>query len=266
MLHATINPVTLPHKRIEDLVPALCRCDRVLVHSHADLNRLKQVGVTNNVTLFPHGIVQSPPQYKRGRNRASELVLASYGFFLPHKGLLELIDAVAILREQGRACRLLMVNAQYPIEWSADLIAAAKQRIAHHQLSDQVQLHTDFLEDQESLMLLSQADVIVFPYQETGESASGAVRFGIASGRPVAVTPLPIFSDVQSVVHVLPGTAPADIAKGILELAEQARNFEDAPGEQQSVQQQWLDEHVYSRVGLRLQTMLSALHGRRVRK
>mgnify|MGYP000226215955 CR=1 FL=1 len=275
-LHATIDPTALPHKKLRDLVPALSRCDRVLVHSHADVNRLKQLGVARNVTLFPHGIVQSQSPQKRQEKRRSgkqrngkrphEFVLASYGFFLPHKGLLELIDALAILRKQGHECKLLMVNAQYPIEWSADLIGIAKERIAASGLSDYVTLHTDFLEDKESLSLLGQADLVVFPYQETGESASGAVRFGIASGRPVAVTPLPIFGDVQSVVHHLPGTSPSDIAKGIAQLAEQIRNFEQDAGEQQAVQQQWLQEHEYWRVGQRLQSMLVALHAQRDRR
>ncbi|MBT5006460.1 MAG: glycosyltransferase, partial [Halieaceae bacterium] len=51
-----------------------------------------------------------------GADSTAMLEIASFGFFLPHKGLSELIEAVAILKQRGLACRLLMLNAQYPAE------------------------------------------------------------------------------------------------------------------------------------------------------
>lgn len=265
-LHATMDPPTLPHKKLEKLAPALGRCDRVLVHSHADLNRLKQVGVVHNATLFPHGIIQSSLAHRKRPSRDGAFVLGSYGFFLPHKGLLELIEAVAILREQQFDCRLVMVNAQYPIHTSAELIATARDRITALGLSEYVSLCTDFLEDDESLDRLNNADLVVFPYQQTGESASGAVRFGIASGRPVAVTPLPIFGDVQALVHRLPGTSSSDIAKGIAQLIDEDGGFERSTEAQQASRQQWLEEHAYWQVGQRMQMMLTALWAERSRE
>lgn len=62
---------------------------------------------------------------------------------------------------------------------------------------------------------LAAADIIVYPYQLTQESASAAVKMGLGSLTPVAVTPLPIFSDVAAVSYRLPGTGPADIAEGL---------------------------------------------------
>jgi len=256
----------LPHKKLQKIASALSRCDRVLVHTHADLNRLKQVGVTNNATLLPHGIVHSRVPTKRVHRSPKEFVLASYGFFLPNKGLLELIEAFAILREQGRDCRLIMVNAQYPIDLSSELIALATERITALGLWDHITLITAFLEDEQSLDMLVEADLVVFPYQETGESASGAVRFGIASGRPVAVTPLPIFSDVQAVVHRLPGFSPPDLARGIAQLADERQHLEQLTTQQQASTEQWLQEHQYPKVSQRLEMMLAALYADRCRE
>jgi glycosyltransferase involved in cell wall biosynthesis len=81
-------------------------------------------------------------------------------------------------------------------------------------------MHTNYLEDAESYAVLQQADLVVYPYQQTQESASGAVRFGLASGKPVAVTPLPIFEDVAEAVHTLPGTTPEALAEGIMALMQ----------------------------------------------
>jgi glycosyltransferase involved in cell wall biosynthesis len=71
------------------------------------------------------------------------------------------------------------------------------------------------LEDEDSLSLLSSADLVVFPYQNTSESSSAAVRMGLASGVLVAVTPLSIFEDVRNFVYELPGTSSEDLASGI---------------------------------------------------
>lgn len=264
-LHATMDPQSLPHKRLQKLAASLNRCHRLLVHTPADMNRLKEIGLVNNVTLFPHGVIRHTPAEKPTTKSGDVFVLASYGFFLPNKGLIELIEAVAILHAQGKKCRLLMANAQYSADESTTLINAARERINELDLASHISLCTDYLEDEKSLQILEQADLIVFPYQNTGESASGAVRFGIASGRPVAVTPLPIFDDVQNVVHTLPGITPADIAQGIASLADASNNFAEPFAQQEKRTQDWLCEHDHSRVGQRLHMMLNALHNDRLR-
>ena len=265
-LHTTTDPDTPPDKKLEQLAPALCRCARVLVHSHADLNRLKQMGLIDNVTLFPHGFFDNPLPLEKPKKQTDEFVLASYGFFLPQEGLLELIEALALLRSQGHNCRLIMANAQYPIESSADLIARARQRIEALGLEKHITICTDYLTDTDSLALLAKADLIVFPYQETCESSSAAVRFGVAtSGRAVAVTPLPIFDDVKELVHYLPGKTASDIAKGITELADRSKNFEHSFVERQNMAKQWLTEHSDWRVGQRLQLMVQGLYGQHIR-
>ena len=115
---------------------------------------------------------------------------------------------------------------------------------------------TDFLPDHESLSALSDADLIVFPYQSTGESSSAAVRYGLATGRPVAVTPLPIFDDVRPAVYQLPGQAPRDIAEGIARFMDGDVPASDA--------ERWRDAHRYPKLGDRLRGMLAQL-GRRSR-
>ncbi|NKX16972.1 hypothetical protein HGG75_21850 [Ochrobactrum pseudogrignonense] len=74
---------------------------------------------------------------------------------------------------------------------------------------------------------LSAADLILYPYQNTAESASGAVRYGLAVNKPVAVSPAPIFDDVNDVVFQLPGTNPEAIANGVIALRESIRTGDD---------------------------------------
>ena len=118
-----------------------------------------------------------------------------------------------------------------------------------------VRMVTDFLSHEESLALLDAADVIVFPYQETTESSSAAVRHGLASHRPVACTPLTIFADVSEVVHSLPGTKPQQIAQGLIRLLGDPRLLEA----KRDSQEEWLRANAWPIIGLRLAGMIEGL-------
>jgi len=260
VLHSTTDPIHVPNKRLIDLCQVLKLCDRILVHTIKDLNRLKKIGLINNVALLPHGLPEirtveiSGPQTKK-------FVISSYGFFLPHKGLIELIDAVAMLIRSGEDVVLQLVNAEYPVSESSSLIKEAKQRVVTHGLNDRVYFYSDFLPEKDSLRLLAQSDLIVFPYQKTGESSSAAVRFGIASGVPVAVTPIPIFEDVSEAVWYLPGRSTSDIADGVGYLIKLLRNSEQSPEiiNWRERAEQWRDVHSYSKISKRFYGMLTGL-------
>ena len=58
------------------------------------------------------------------------VVLGTYGFSLPPKGLDKLIEALALMRQRGENVALNMVNAEYPVASSAEAITAARDRIA----------------------------------------------------------------------------------------------------------------------------------------
>jgi len=104
---------------------------------------------------------------------------------------------------------------------------------------------------------LSEADLIVFPYQETGESSSAAVRYGIASGTPVAVTPLNIFDDVSPAVFKLPGTTPLEMAAGMETIITEILNSTESVKYKEEVMQQWSHTHIYSTLSERLYRMLT---------
>lgn len=259
-LHSTVDPVNDPSKKLLLLKDCLKKCHRVLVHSPNDMNRLKEIGVIDNVTLFPLGIADIEPSVVDLTIPSKRFVIASYGFFLPNKGLIELIEAVNNLLNEGYAIHLLLVNAQYPLPISEKLIKAAKQKIGLYNISDNVTLVTDYLKDEESIAYLNKADLVVFPYQKTGESSSAAVRGGLASKKPVAVTPLSIFDDISSAVFYLPGTSPTQIAQGIRSYIDRINCNDQALKDLQKSAEKWRSTHIFSGIGRRLQGMLISLY------
>ncbi len=250
VMHSTLDAELTPHKKLAQLIPLMAKLSRVLVHSINDLNRLKEYGLVDNVALFPHGILDYTPVPKPKETQS--FLLSTYGFFLPHKGLLEIIDVVDILTKKGLDIKLQMVNSAYPVDISQNLIDEAKDKILLLGLDDKIELITDFLADEESLDRLSSSDLILFPYQETGESSSASVRYGLASNRPVAVTPLAIFDDVSSASYRLSGTTPQKMAESIEKIIEDIKDDNQIAQKQRGDSQRWCREHRYSSIGDRL--------------
>lgn len=252
VLHSTIDPAHDPEKRIERLVPAFQLCDRLLVHSYNDLNRLKSYGLIDNVALFPHGVLDYQSiQSSLPLDPERPFKVATYGFFLPQKGLLETIEAFGLLKDRAFNAHLYMFNAEFPAPVSASLIKEAKHMI-QGKLSDMVTLTTDFLPDKESLDHLSQVDLIIYPYQETAESASGAVRYGLAANKPISVSPSPIFDDLDDAVFRLPGSDPRSIADGIVGLSHAIRTKNDDFLAKTASANSWRQMHRYSSLSKRL--------------
>jgi glycosyltransferase involved in cell wall biosynthesis len=235
---------------LSSILPTLARVDKIFVHGVQDVNRLKNWGIVDNVVFFPHGVekanVNNYPKLKE--QFSSKTVIASYGFLLPHKGIQNLIKAFHILHTQNKNSHLLLVNSLYPADISKHEEQRCRQLINELDLKENVSFISDFLSDHETIEILSCADVIVFPYQQTQESSSAAVRVGLSTGKKVVVTPLAIFDDVKEAVHYLPGVEVEDIANGI----NQILNTIDANTEKQMEIENWFSEREWSTLSTRL--------------
>ncbi len=265
-LHSTADEPALqqdPNWQIQTLAPALARCDRLLVHTVDDMNRLRALRVIDNLVLFPHPLWTLPPSAPmRDRVDAIPLV-ASFGYCLPHKGLPELVEAVHLLKLAGRPVRLRLLNAEYPDVVSTRMVADIQQRIQVLEVGELVEFRHDYLADDVAAALLREADLIVFAYQDTRESASGAVRHGIATGRPIAVTPLPIFDELSASTFRLPGTRAQDLADGI---EATLQSIEDSSDDARRVAEQaerWRTAHAVGPMARRLSNIAYALSARR---
>ena len=256
-LHSTIDPQSDETKRLFNIKPILSLCHRLLVHTPSDLNRLKEIGLVNNVSLFPHGVLDSYPdqrEIKQKKNAKKIIHFSTYGFCLPNKGFPELIQAICILIQEGFKCRLSLYTALYECNSSLVFYKELVELIHNQKLSEYVKIYTTFMNDKETLNKLSRTDLVVFPYQFTNESASGAVRQGISSLTPVAVTPLSIFDDVSPVVHKLPGSTPLLIAKG---LKKWTLNSLGVPMSDR--EKEWRNQHSFKKLGYRLQGLIKSL-------
>jgi glycosyltransferase involved in cell wall biosynthesis len=239
------------------ITEAFQSCARIFVHSLEDVNRLREFGATENVVLLPHGVIDRAT-LNRGAVRNllglsdANPVIGTFGFLLPHKGLPELIHSFALILRTYPTAYLLMLNADYPSSESQKEHERCLELTRVLEIEGRLSLISEFLDIEEILFLLSACDAIVYPYQRSDESASGAVRLGLTAGRPVLTTPLPVFSELSQIVDQLPGTDPREIAEGILSLL----GNEDRKAEILDRQRRWVRANSWATQGRRLSSII----------
>ncbi len=259
VLHSTLD-VNKPERHISlgQISASLARAARLLVHGVADLNNLKRFGLIENVAITRHGVARSDDVAieiaQRDLGLTGKRVVACFGYLLPDKGFSVLIEAFLRLRKRHSDLHLLLINSLYPVPISLQEEAVCRALIDAHPEKDSVTLLTEYLPEESAQRLLQAANLIVFPYQQTQESSSGAVRFGLAARRPVACTPLPIFDDVGTVVHRLPGRSIDDLERGIEALLTDSQKL----AAHQQRQEAWLAEHDWKAASRRLWNTLRA--------
>jgi glycosyltransferase involved in cell wall biosynthesis len=234
-LHRTEDLVT-PELRVHlaDIADDLARADRVIVHQDEDAHRLREMGI-DRVEVIPIGARQlagMSTQHARdvvGLDTASQTpIIATYGFLLPHKGTLELIQAIGLLHDQGMEVAMLAVCALHTDPTSAAYASTCLAEISKLGLDDSIRLVTDFLQPEVSHLLLSTADIIALPYHESAESSSASLRFVLPVGRPVVASDIGIFRDARSSLKLVdaPPTA-ARLAAAIVELLSDPDALDD---------------------------------------
>ena len=197
----------------------LGRVDQLIVHQESDARYLADMGIEDNVTLVPIG--SAPPPDRTPEEVRAELglgdrpVVGTFGFLLPHKGTLELVEAVDRLRAAHPDVLLLALCARYPNVESEEYEARIRAEVAARGMDDNVLLLTDYLSDDAARVLLRGADVIVLPYRDTGESSSAALRFVLPLGRAIAVTDQPLFNDARDAVFIMESNDVDGIARSV---------------------------------------------------
>ena len=261
-LHATHHPGDqfapgAEKFHLRHITPTLRACDRLLVHSIDDLNRLKALGLIDNVALFPHGVLklESSPETTEWHRRT----VGTYGFALPHKGLSETVRAIHLLRGRGMDIGLRMTNAEYPAPTSIDYVTELRVLISELGLESVVDFCSEFLTDEQAAARMRSTDLIVFPYQNTEESASGAVRYGMAMQKPVMVSQNPIFSDLSGATFQCPSATVEGVAEGIMEALDEIEANSDKAVEIAARAASWREEHAYEALGRRLTGMCVSL-------
>ncbi len=254
-LHAARRLLDLEPAERAATLEALRKVSCVLVHGSGDVDLLKSHGIASNVTLFPLG---AEDQYcvpvLRSLAQKDRIVIGCYGFFLPGKGIDRLIKAFAVLRKTWPHLSLQLTNAEYS-EVSHAEIARCRDLACKLGVLGAIEWDTTFHTREESMLKLAQCDLVVLPYDESKESASAALHSAMASGVPIAVTPVSIFNDASEAVFRFATNDVMSLANGIDTLLRDRELRQQI----QLAASQWLSNRNWANLSRRLQGMLIGL-------
>jgi glycosyltransferase involved in cell wall biosynthesis len=212
---------------LASIAPDLKLFDKILVHRQSDFDHLAtKLGNSITLELFPLPYDDYP---KRSREKlqkrlgisSHEPVIITHGLMSSHKGILEMPDAIAELKQTYPNILWIAANAvSINNITSTDTLNKVKIKITELGIEDNVLMVNDFIDAEAVLVLLQASDIGVLAYSEVGESASAAVRKFLASGTPTIVTDIPMMSELKDEVFKIANNEPASIASGIKSLWE----------------------------------------------
>ena len=218
---------------VDALVQASDAGARLVVHNLEEAHRLQALGV-HGVSYIPHGILEVEDEdraaVRQSRGWKAGPIIGTFGFLRPHKGLPELIEAYALVREVHPEARLLALTALYPSEDSRKCLARCTELLAERGFDHEGRVHLDiaFHDIEHVIRRLHACDVIVLPYHASDEGGSGAAAIALAARRPVLTTRSKVFRDTLDFTYTVESIDPFAIALGIC-------NLLSSPGLQQSL-------------------------------
>jgi len=168
---------------------------------------------TRVLPLPVHRTAKSPRHHSR--RPGGSIVISGFGFLRSYKGLPILIEALALLRPKYPGIRYVGMHALYAGDSSEQHLQECLQLAKMHGLLDSIQIDTNFLSIGEIEKRLSDADIVVLPYQPSIEGASSAVNMALAAGRPVIVSPSGIFKPVGNAAFMVARHEPTAYAEAL---------------------------------------------------
>ena len=146
------------------------------------------------ISIIPHGpffydlpVQKSGPLLEKfGVTTADPLVLWQ-GLVFPYKGVDLLLDAWQVVEQSNDNAHLVVAGTG-----DAALLLALKQQAAALNLK-RVHLYQHFITTPELVALYRAAEVIVYPYRAI--TTSGALATGLAFGKTILATDLPVFRE-----------------------------------------------------------------------
>lgn len=214
---AEINGKKVSLRKINDSLNKVIN----IVHQEQDKVLLESFGINSeNIKVIHHGQIEyedrdrKEVREKLGINNRS-LILGSYGFLLPQKGIKENILAVKKLKEIYPDVLYILTCALHENNVSEKYYLECKKIVKENDLEENVVFVTEFLPNDEAMVLLQACDVLLMTYLPTNESASGAIRFCLAALRPIVTTKQSIFEEFEDCVYQIENNSVDLLVKAV---------------------------------------------------
>lgn len=206
----------------------LKRCSKIFIHSQNDF--LYASSILNNVIKLTHYAFEFKKKNFEFYKKQLELdkfypIITTHGLLNINKNIDKIIDSFKEIKKMYPNALLLVLTAVSPNNiFAGGLYKELKDKISNLKLDNAVIFIKDFLDAKFIELYLQLSDILVFFYSEFGESASGAVRRGIAAQKPIIVSDIPTFKEFYD--ELIKITDSKEIAKTVSNLLNSPDSIE----------------------------------------
>lgn len=190
------------------------RVDALICHSASVRNRLvAEFAVpASKISIIRHGpffydLPASGTGEKLGKFGlpANKLMVLWQGIIFPYKGVDLLLEAWQRVEENTTEASLVIAGTGQPSIFEQIRAQAARLKLRH------IHFHFEFISAEELTALYRAAALVTYPYRTI--TTSGALATGLALGKPIVATDLPVFrellTDRENALLVPPPSAEA---------------------------------------------------------
>jgi glycosyltransferase involved in cell wall biosynthesis len=201
--------------------------DGIICHSGNIQTRLREEFSVpeEKVAVIPHGpffydlpSTESEQTLRSFNLEPGKLLVLWQGIIFPYKGIDLLLNAWQQVEANNDDAFLLIVGTGAP-----EFAEQIRDQISRLGLK-RVQLHLRFISTEELVALYRAADIVVYPYRAI--TTSGALATGLALGKTIVASNLPVFrellTDRENALLVDPNNS-AELAAALLELSTDSR-------------------------------------------
>jgi glycosyltransferase involved in cell wall biosynthesis len=200
--------------------------DRIICHSDAIQRRLcSEYSVPEEkVSVIPHGpffydlsAATSGQTLQSFEVDSKKLLVLWQGIISPYKGIDLLLDAWQNVEATVDDAWLLIAGTGSP-----ELLEQIHEQIGRLGL-ERVKLHLRFISTEELVALHRTADIVVYPYRAI--TTSGALATGLALGKTIVASNLPVFRELltnRKNALLFDPQNPAELADSLIELLKDA--------------------------------------------
>jgi glycosyltransferase involved in cell wall biosynthesis len=201
--------------------------DGIICHS-SNINTRLQAEFSvpeEKITVIPHGpffydlpATNSEQTLRSFDLEPGKLLVLWQGIIFPYKGIDLLLDAWQHVEANNDDAYLLIVGTGAP-----EFAEQIRDQISRLGLK-RVKLHLRFISTEELVALYRAADIVVYPYRAI--TTSGALATGLALGKTIVASNLPVFrellTDRENALLVDPQNS-AELSAALIELSSDSR-------------------------------------------
>lgn len=194
-LHAVLPA---PDERMRNIVQAIMKYSKgIIVMTHSSREILKKdYGLDpDRIQVIPHGIHSVP--YRTSEHAKSaigfsgKLILSTFGFLSPGKGVEYVIEALPKVVEKFPNVRFLITGVTHPVVLGQEGETYRNfltKKVYQLGLSNYVSFYNTYFDVNKLLQFLEATDVYLSTSLNPNQAVSGTLSYALGSGRPVIST------------------------------------------------------------------------------